>query len=657
MSNFDIGLSGLDAARKGLDIIGNNIANAATEGYHRQRIEFAPSYSNQSNGILLGGGVDVVGVTSIINDFLEKEILREQSILSQDSQEASILESIETSFGELSGGSGLSSAIDKFFNSLSDLSAHPDQVAYQDEVLSSGETLAGQFRMQGEYLKNLELQIRKQVDNVVTQINSLATQIASLNESIQHTEMNGGQANNLKDQRDQLIKNLSELSAVEIQQRAYGVVDVSIGSVPIVMATTTIELEAGLQTEGALGITPVGTYSYQTAIEGGQLGGLLVLYNNTIQNVHEQLDTLAGSIISQVNQYHFQGIGSDGPFSELSGKVMSSESLADFEPAVSDGSFFVRVTYTDPVTNEITITRNEVNVNASSDTLTTIEAKISAITGLNALVSGNRLSIQADADYKFDFLPAVLSGPTDTDFTAAQPPEITVSGVYTGTENQTFSFTVVGTGQVGNGALKLEVRDGGGNLQDTFNIGSGYAAGDELSLDNGIKIAIGSGQFNDGDSFEVDAFGNTDTSGLLPIIGMNAFFKGNDASDMALSNDLIDSPGRVAIAIGSDLTDNTNALRLASIANLENEDIDSMTISEFYRKLVTDVGQQLSIKQVSQASNENLMLSLTNQQSEISGVDINDEAAQMLIFEQIFQAMSKYLSTVQNTLSNLMEIL
>ena len=239
----------------------------------------------------------------------------------------------------------------------------------------------------------------------------------------------------------------------------------------------------------------------------------------------------------------------------------------------------------------------------------------------------------------------------------SSPPEVSVSDVYTGTENQTFTFTVVGTGSVGNGSLSLQVRDGDNNLIDTLNIGSGYAAGDKLDFENGIKIAVGPGDLNADDSFEVDVFANTDTSGLLSSIGINTFFKGSNASDISLSNDMVDSPGRIATAMGSDLTDNTNAQRLASIGNMTLEDLDSMTARDFYRGLVLDIGQQLSIKQSSQTNSENLMLSLSNQQSEISGVDINDEAAQMLIFEQMFQAMSKYLNTVQNTLATLMDIL
>jgi flagellar hook-associated protein 1 FlgK len=85
--------------------------------------------------------------------------------------------------------------------------------------------------------------------------------------------------------------------------------------------------------------------------------------------------------------------------------------------------------------------------------------------------------------------------------------------------------------------------------------------------------------------------------------------------------------------------------------------LDSLTASQFYNQFVTNIGQQLSIKQLSKSSAENLVQSLTNQQSEISGVDINDEAAQMLVFEQMFQASAKYLSTVQSTLSSLMDLI
>jgi flagellar hook-associated protein 1 FlgK len=655
MANFDIGLTGLNAARKGLDVIGNNIANAATEGYRRQKIDLTPAFARLDGSTMIGGGVDIGGVTSLVNNFLEQEILRQQSSLSQVSQEASTLKNVETSFGELSSSSGLSAAIDKYFNSLKDLSAHPDQIAYQNEVLSAGDMMAGQFRTLGNFFVNLESQIKLQAENVVDQINSLAGQIATLNENIQSIEMNGSQANNLVDQRDQLVTKMSELTGVEVQQRDYGVVDVSIGGIPVVMGATTMQLSAGLQDDSLLGITPSGTYAYQTTVEGGQLGGLLALYNGQVHDIHSDIDTLATSIIQQVNQYHVQGVGTDGAFTGLNGKVMSSQDVSDFVPPVTNGSFFIRLTYTDPVSHEVTVTRHEISVN-TTDTLGDVADAISNVTGLSASAGDDKLSIQADANYKFDFLPASLPEPTSSTFTGSPPPSVSVSGVYTGTENQTFTFTVVGSGEVGNGTLQLQVRDGDSNLIDTLNIGSGYAAGDKLDFGNGIKIAVGSGQLNAGDIFGVKSFANTDTSGLLATIGMNTFFTGNNASNMAVSDDIADSPGRIASAMGPDLTDNANAKRLASLGDTTIDGLGSMTAGEFYRKLVTEVGQQVSLKQTLQTNGENLIQSLTNQQSDISGVDINEEAAQMIVFQQMFQASAKYLSTVQTTITTLMNI-
>ena len=652
MSSFDIGLTGLNAAQKALDVIGNNVANTATEGYHRQTVSLTPAYLRLNNGVLMGGGVVVQGITRAIDIFLETEILRQQSSLSQVSQESTTLSSIEAAFGELMGNTGLNAAIDQFFNSLNDLSAHPDQDIYQNDVLSSADAMAGQLRTLGDFLSNLETQIKLQAENVVEQVNTLAGQIANLNDNIQRIEMSGGQTGNLLDQRDQLIKQVSELAGVQTQQRDYGVVDVDIGGVPIVMGSNTMQLEVGLNENGLLGITPAGAFTYQTTIDGGQLGGLLSLHNTSVSSIQSDLDTLAKAIIQQVNQYHVQGVGSDGSFTELTGKAMTSENISDFDPPVSNGSLFIRVT--DTSTGEVT--RHQIDIDPSTD-LSTVATAISAITGLNATVAGSRLSIQADTDYKFDFLPAVFSSPTASTFTAGSPPAVSVSGIYTGSENQTFTFTVVGSGSVGNGTLQLEVRDGDDNLVDTLNIGSGYAAGDRLDFGNGIKIAIGAGNLNADDSFAVDAFANTDTSGLLSAIGINTFFAGNNASNMSLASDIADTPGRIATAMGSDLTDNANAQRLASVGETEISGLNSLTAGQFYRQLVSGIGQQLSVKQTSQSNIETLVQSLYSQQSEISGVDTNDEAAQMLVFEQMFQAMAKYLSTVNSTLASLMDIL
>lgn len=654
MDGHSIGISGLHAAQRAFKIIGNNIANAATEGYHRQKIDLIPAHSSQVGSNLLGGGVDVAGVTRMIDRLLQKEILQQQSSLDQISQELDILHSVETAFGELSDGKGLNAAMDEFFNALQDLAAHPTDSIWQNQAVTAAELMAAQFRVLGEYLTTLENQIALEAENTIEQVNMFTRQIAELNGKIQQQETSGQQANNSKDQRDQLIFELSKLISIEIHYREDGVIDVIAAGTPVASGNSSFELEVGLRNDQNLGLSVAGDSNYNLDVRSGRLDGLFSLKNEIISDIHNDLNTLVNAIIHQVNQYHVQGVGSDGSFTELTGRPMTSQELTDIDPPVSNGNMNIRVTHT--TTGDIT--RTTIPVNASTDSLTTVANAIAAIPGLAASVSESRLHIQADSNYTFDFLPCVLPSPTASDFTGtASPPTVSVSGIYTGTKNQTFTFTVSGTGSVGNGTLQITVTDGDGNTVTTLNVGSGYAAGESLDLGNGINIALSTGDLVSGNTFDVDAFVETDTSGVLAAVGINTFFSGNNATNIAVRSEIVNSPGRIATALGADMTDNRNALRMENLRNHALESLDSMTPGEFYRRLVIDTGQQVSVKQIRQDSIEAMLQNLANQESENSGVDINDEAAQMLVFEQMFNAMAKYLSNIQVLISTVMEII
>lgn len=654
MDSFGIGISGLNAAQTAFDIIGNNIANAATEGYHRQRLNLTPTYTSQVGDIYMGGGVDIAGITRMIDSFLQKEIFRQQSSLEQVSQELTMMRTIESSFGELSDGNGFSAALDDFFNALQDLSAHPAETIWQNQALTSAQTLAAKFSTLGQFLTTLESQISLEAENVINEVNLLTGKIAELNHEIKRQEIGGGQANNLRDQRDRYISELSKLINVETESREYGVADISTNGIPLVVGASVFELEVGKDENLRIGITVAGESNYNIDIQGGRFGALISLKNDLIHDIHNNLDSLANAIIRQINQYHVQGIGSEGSFTELTGWSMASENLADFNPPLSDGSIYIRVSNT----STGAVTRTEIPIDASADSFTTIATALTAIPGLNASVYDSKLHIQAETGYKFDFLPCALPTPTNSDFTGAtSPPAISVSGTYTGTVNQTFTFTVSGTGSVGNDTLEITVTDGDGETVTTLNVGSGYAAGDKLDIGNGIKIALSTGDLSDGNTFGVDAFADTDTSGLLAAAGINTFFSGSNASNMAVCQEISAEPGRIATAQREDAADNNNVLRMFALKDRALSDLDSLTPGEYYRQLITDIGQQISVKQTNQENVQTLVLNLTNQQSEISGVNINDEAAQLLIFEQMFKAMAKYLSTLQSSLSTIMEII
>jgi len=653
MDSFNIGISGVNAAQKALEIIGNNMANAATDGYHRQRVDLTPAYTSSIGSIPSGGGVDIAGVTRLIDGLLQKEIFRQQSSLDEVSQELATLRTIENAFGEMSGGGGLSEAIGGFFNALQDLSAHPGDAIWQDQAVTAAETMASQFRTLSDFLGKLDTQIVLEAQNTVAEINALVARVADLNNGIERLEITGGQANNLRDQRDQYIVDLSKLISVETESREHGVVDVSVTGIPVVTSGTAFELETGLKDNQELGLGVAGENNYNIIVEGGRLGGLLGSKNELIADVMTNLDNLASTMIQQINQYHVQGVGSEGAFTELTGWAMADEDLADFDPAVSDGNIYIRVTNT----STHAVTRTAIAVDASADSLSTLATDIGAITGLSASVSDSKLHIQADTGYEFDFLPCFLPTPTSSDFTGATAaPTVSVSGLYTGTSNQTFTFTVSGTGEVGNGTLQLVVTDGNSDTVTTLNVGSGYAAGDKLDAGNGIKVALTAGDMVDGNTFEVDAFADTDTSGVLGAVGINTFLSGDGASDIAVCSDIVTTPGRIATALGADETDNGNILLMAGLRDSAQSDLNSMTPEEYYHKVITDIGLDVSIKQLHKTNIEAIVKNLAERESDVSGVDINDEAAKMLVFEQMYKGMAKYLATIQSSLATIMEI-
>jgi flagellar hook-associated protein FlgK len=323
--------------------------------------------------------------------------------------------------------------------------------------------------------------------------------------------------------------------------------------------------------------------------------------------------------------------------------------------SVTEGTFYVRVTNT--ATGAVQRLAVDVKVSgATPDTPASLAAKIDAINGLSASINGSRLHIAADQGYTFDFSPVVLSQPTATNFTAGSAPTVSVAGQYSGAENHVLTFTVAGSGSVGNGSLQLDVKNEKGDFVGSVNIGDGYAAGDTITLNNGLTIAVGTGQLKAGDSFQVQALATTDTSGFLAAAGMNAFFSGASASEMQVCSDILQSPNRIATALGADLTDNTCARQLAALRDKTLDSLTGMSPSEYYQRIVADLGQQVSLKQGQQTNVQAVLQNLQQQRSDLSSVNINDEAAQLLVYQQMFQAAAKYLSSLQTTMTALLNM-
>jgi flagellar hook-associated protein FlgK len=674
MSSYEIGITGIHAAQKALNVIGNNLANAATEGYHKQEVDLRPAEDALSNGQMVGQGVDFAGIRRRLDDFLESEMLRYNSTLSFVSRKLDALRIVESGMGELSLTS-ISKSLDNYYASLYNLSLRPQDVNYQTSVLSSAETLTNQIRNLASVVNSLQDSMYSEAENTVNQINLLGSQIAVMNQEIFALLVRGQECNNLMDQRDLLISQLGELVEVQTLKREYGVVDVLVSDIPLVIGSNATSLHLGLVENGSrldLGIAAGGSEVYQTNVQGGNLGAVIDLRNSTLQEYMSKLDTLSLTLISETNKLHVQGIGTEGSFTSLSGWTMNKSAVTDFVPPVTSGTIYVRVIDPSGVA-----TRHAVTVDSSS-TLASVAADLAAIPGLEDATGLNsgRLQIVANTGYQFDFLPGVLSTPTSTvppvlagagPGADQLPPSIVISGQYNGSVNQTYTCTVHtalpgDTLAIGNGTMELEVRDGSGGVVTTIKLGSEYVPGTAVELEKGVWITFGTngispGYLNDGDVITIQALANSDTTGFLAGVGINCFFSGQDASSIDIHSDIRQSVSRIAVSISMEGTDNLNCLALARLGDQSSEDLGGLTVKEFYRQLAVDVGQKISILDMQYENTEGILRSLEQQRDTISGVDVNEQASLMIVYERIFQAMAKYMNTVRNSLDTVMTLL
>lgn len=654
--DYYIGLTGLDVAQKAIDIIGTNIANSATEGYHRQRPDITPM-TLQSLGKIALGGSQISNVKRCIDILLEQEMARQQPILGQTEQELEALKAIESALGDIESG-GLAGALNNMFTAFNDLTSEPHSDALRQQVVWGASSVAENLRHLGDYITELERHVKLQLNTHVAHLNELTREVADLNEEIHNINVRDGNANLLEDRRDQALKEIAELIDIQTQELegSMGAINVFSGGTPLVVSFSNTELEVGTADMVNLGLSVKEASYFIESWNGGRIEGLLNLHNNIVSDISGNLDTLAQSLMFQINKIHSQGLGSDGSFTELVGaEVETDKTLSEISDLVQAGSFYVRLT--DTTASPPTFSRHAVAIDPATDMLPDVVAAINAgVPNVTASIVNSSLSIVADAGFEFDFTPALLPEPTTSTLTGTSDP--TVSGFFEHDENETFTATIQGTGDVGVDAdLRVEVENAAGEVVRTLDIGLGYAAGDPLEVLNGVYLSFSAGSVNNGETFTVQALVDADPTGALGMLGMNAMFEGTTASNIQVADRLKNDPGQLGTSISSHGDDNYNALQLAAVAETGYDELNGWSPNDFWGLLVTDVGQRIELGTVRVESIENIQKQLENQRDDISGVDVNEEAARMVIFEQMFHAMAKLVATQEEAMDALMQLL
>ncbi len=315
---ISIGARALFANYAALQTTGNNIANANTPGYSRQSVELATSTSQFSGAGFFGKGVDVATVARSHSELLTRELQVATSVSAGDQARASQLQRLESVFAP--GEAGLGFAASRFLNSFVDVASNPQDYAARQVVLSNADALAQRFAVAGDRISELQNGVVQELGVAVSTLNTLARGVADLNQRIGDALGLRQPPNDLLDQRDEMIRKISELVQVTTVGASDGSMSVFIGGgLRLVlgnhasnMALTADEFDS---TKVSVALVEAGrTVPLPGAIvSAGQIGGLLRFQNSDLVDARNLLGQMAQAIAGAVNSQQALGLSLTQP--------------------------------------------------------------------------------------------------------------------------------------------------------------------------------------------------------------------------------------------------------------------------------------------------------------------------------------------------------
>ena len=313
---LNMGSKALMVQQKGIYVTGNNIANVNTPGYSRQRLNMSSDMPINTGIGPVGSGVTANEIERVYQRFLGVQINSEIQSLGQWEAHKDSLEMVESIFGE-SGGYGLNQVMSEFWNAWQDLTNNPSGSVERTILVAKSEMLAATFSKNYEDLQKIQRNMDSNIEVAVEEINRLSENMVDLNQKIIQTELGGHTANDYRDQRDLVLKELSELIDISSFEDANGGVTASVGSGQVIVeGTHTYKLSTQANISGLQDVTWVdssgNTVIITNDISKGKLKGWLDARDIDIDNHLTNLDTLAQTLMVDVNTLHAAGYGLDG---------------------------------------------------------------------------------------------------------------------------------------------------------------------------------------------------------------------------------------------------------------------------------------------------------------------------------------------------------
>lgn len=418
-------LQGLLVQQNALNVTAHNVANASTPGYSRQRPQLYAALPDYLPYGAIGRGVEIRGVERVVDEFLNGQIRDAVSGGGTQQVQLAAYTRLETFFNELSEND-LSTAVNSFFGALHDLSADTESDATRILVVQQGLALSSMVNELYYSIRDFHQRLDDDADKLVTQTNELLDEVADLNVRIAQHEGDGRVSDNdLRDQRDAKLKELSELVGITVIEQPNGSVNVTTRGMPLVLydhvfhLTTQLEVSDGLPSRQVV-FEDEGMPLLATE---GKLPGTIQVRDQVLRSFMDQLNQFAADLIYQVNRVHSQGVGQEGL------TAVTSERTAVDKTATLDqldmgftplpGSFEIRNgSFTINLVNSLTGQVNQYNVPVDLDGLNGDDTALddgtanSLVSLINAALPAGTLQASTDAagHFKLDSLnPSVYS--------------------------------------------------------------------------------------------------------------------------------------------------------------------------------------------------------------------------------------------------------
>ena len=650
-SLLGIGVSGLQAFQRSLDTISHNIANASTDGYSRQTVDLVSRPPQTTGYGFTGNGVDVVTINRSYDAFAENSLRSSTSSYAEFNAFHTMASQLDNVLADPNVGMGAS--LQRFFNAVQDVADAPSDPGARTVLFSEGQNLSGHFNELADWIEGLRGQINSELSSGVNEINGLTQSIAQLNQAIvvEQGRSGGHLPNDLLDQRDTLIRKLSELVTVTTVKQDDGAVNVMIGSGQVLVRANTSETlavypEAGDPNQLGIAIQGGGGMLIPITgqVTGGKLGGMLGFRDRMLDPASNSLGLAAIGLANYFNEQHNRGM-------DLSGALgVDFFSLPQPEVLTVTGA-----------TGNVTVGFDDVSQLTNADYRLNFKAGawdlIRADTGQSVPMSGSGTAADpfiADG-MRIEIPVAPANGDSylirPTRKGAAQIDMVLADSNLIATASPLRSLAALGN--TGSGVISA------GSVTDISNPAFQTTAG---QLSPPVMV-----RFTAANSY--DLYDNTNPA--APVL-LEAGIPYNPAT----GGELFPTPGGIdygyrmqltgAPAVGDEFSteyntggvgDNRNALALLGVSTDKQLYGGSASVLDAYSALVVDVGSDTRQAELNSLSRKGVLDQATATREAISGVNLDEEAANLIKYQQAYQAAAQVISAANSLFDTLMTMM